>query len=285
MPPQAPLGPEPERRQGSPGTLGGECGALGRQTEPALVAGAARHRPGHHDDVADSETTDLAAHLDTWPMPSWPMPKGPWNGTSPVMEATTGSIRPTLIAACIGRETLRCRATVSPSHLGGRHIDRRRARTQPRTPRIGRPPLPGRTNRPLSDALRSAGDAIATRLRQAAGSGASPVQVYSAIVQHYRSALADSAFRSGCPVWAAAQEAYADPALGQVVTEILDEWTTLLSQVLVRAGHEPVASRRVALLCISALEGAITMSRVQRSVEPIDLTHTMMLPLLADPPT
>jgi hypothetical protein len=46
---------------------------------------------------------------------SWPIANGPRNGTRPQMQATTGSIAPTAIPACIRRETGRWIGKVSPS--------------------------------------------------------------------------------------------------------------------------------------------------------------------------
>ncbi len=52
----------------------------------------------------------------TWATHSWPMPNGPWNGTLPRMDPTTGSIRPVRNPTCIARDTGRWIGSTSPSH-------------------------------------------------------------------------------------------------------------------------------------------------------------------------
>lgn len=95
--------------------------------------------------------------------------------------------------------------------------------------------------------------------------------------------LTDALRWAGCPVGAAAQEAYGDPVLGALISSIIDDWHTGLAEVLTRAGHDPDAAADLAMLCISALEGAITMSRVKRSTEPIDTVPARVVPLLVTP--
>lgn len=143
--------------------------------------------------------------------------------------------------------------------------------------------FPGGRTELLTEALQSVGEAVACRLRRAVDSGASASEVYEAIAHHYRRRLISSGFSAGCPVWAGAQEAYADPALGPAVAQIVDGWIGLLAEALIRSGHDTRRAAEVATVCVSALEGAITMSRVRRSVKPLDLTLDLMVPLLAAP--
>lgn len=120
-------------------------------------------------------------------------------------------------------------------------------------------------------------------LEQAAEHGASPADVFAGICEHYKQQLAATGFAAGCPVGAAAQEAYREPALGPVVASILDDWQRGLAHVLTQSGHDSDDAAELAMLCISALEGAITMSRVKRSAEPIDIVRARLTPLLAPP--
>lgn len=140
--------------------------------------------------------------------------------------------------------------------------------------------FPGGKTELLSDALRSAGSLVTDSLRQAAETRSSPSEVFRSICQHYKRQLADTDFVAGCPVGAAAQEAYRDPSLGPVVSGILDEWAGALTEVLSAAGHSPQDAADLAVLCICSLEGAITLSRVKRSTEPIDTVLKQLLPLL-----
>jgi TetR/AcrR family transcriptional regulator, lmrAB and yxaGH operons repressor len=143
--------------------------------------------------------------------------------------------------------------------------------------------FPGGRDELLTEALRRAGDLVTTILREAAAQGTPPGAVFAAICEHYEHQLATTHFVAGCPIGAAAQEAYGDPALGPVTRSIVDDWHTALGEVLVRAGHEPDAAADLAMLCISSLEGAISMSRVKRSTDPIDIVRTRIVPMLETP--
>jgi TetR/AcrR family transcriptional repressor of lmrAB and yxaGH operons len=140
--------------------------------------------------------------------------------------------------------------------------------------------FPGGRAELLTDALRWAGDLVSTILREAASQGAPPDEVFAGICDYYQHQLTTTEFAAGCPVGAAAQEAYGDPVLGPVIGSIVDDWHTGLTDVLVRAGHDRDAAADLAMLCISALEGAITMSRVRRSTGPIDIVRNRIIPML-----
>jgi AcrR family transcriptional regulator len=143
--------------------------------------------------------------------------------------------------------------------------------------------FPGGRAELLTDALQWAGGFVTATLRQAAEHDASPVEVFASICEHYKQQLATTDYTAGCPIGAAAQEAYRDPALGPVVSSIVDDWQTGLTDILKRAGHDPADAAELAMLCISALEGAITMSRVKRSTAPIDIVLGRVSPLLQRP--
>lgn len=143
--------------------------------------------------------------------------------------------------------------------------------------------FPGGRAELLTEALGWAGNLVTTILRDAASQGTSPDEVFASICAYYNHQLTTTKFAAGCPVGAAAQEAFGDPVLGPVISSIVDDWHTGLSEVLICAGHDPDAAADLAMLCISALEGAITMSRVKRSTEPIDTVRTRIVPMLRPP--
>ncbi|MFT3661579.1 MAG: TetR/AcrR family transcriptional regulator [Gordonia sp. (in: high G+C Gram-positive bacteria)] len=141
--------------------------------------------------------------------------------------------------------------------------------------------FPGGRNELLGDALRLAGDSVSSLLRAAVDAGAPPDALIRGIGEYYKQQLVKSEFRAGCPVGAAALEAYDDVDLGPVVAEVLDDWTDLLAQALVKSGVERSAADDTALAAISAIEGAIMIARVKRSTDPIDLALGLVLPTLA----
>jgi AcrR family transcriptional regulator len=140
--------------------------------------------------------------------------------------------------------------------------------------------FPGGKAQLLSEALDWAGVLVGKVLAQAQARGDTPADVVNAICEHYKRQLADSDFRAGCPVGAVAQEAFADPELGTTVARVVEDWATGLTTVLVNAGHEEREASDLALLCISSIEGAITLSRVRRSTRPIEIVQERLIPLL-----
>ena len=143
--------------------------------------------------------------------------------------------------------------------------------------------FPGGRAELLTEALQWAGGFVTTTLRRAAQHGASPADVFAGICEHYQQQLATTEYAAGCPIGAAAQEGYRDPAIGPVVASIVGDWHGGLTEVLTRSGHPPAEAADLAMLCISALEGAITMSRVKRSSDPIDVVRERIVPLLGAP--
>jgi len=64
------------------------------------------------------------------------------------------------------------------------------------------------------------------------------------------------------------------------VAGVIGGWASGLTGVLVDAGHDEAEASDLAVLCISAIEGAITLARVQRSVRPIEIVQERLIPLL-----
>jgi TetR/AcrR family transcriptional repressor of lmrAB and yxaGH operons len=140
--------------------------------------------------------------------------------------------------------------------------------------------FPGGKAQLLTEALVWAGGLVNRVLSHAQARGDTPADVVNAICEHYKSQLVDSDFRAGCPVGAVAQEAFADPNLGASVAGVVDDWATGLAAVLVNAGHEHTRASDLAVLCISSIEGAITLARVRRSTRPIEIVQERLIPLL-----
>jgi len=141
--------------------------------------------------------------------------------------------------------------------------------------------FPGGRRELITDALTWAGETVTDGLREAAGAGADPAQVFAAICQHYRAQLVESDFAAGCPIGAAMQEAHHDADLGPVVSGIVADWQGALADLLVGSGRTKGEADELAVLAISSLEGAIMMARVTKSAAPIDVVVDRIAPLLA----
>ena len=140
--------------------------------------------------------------------------------------------------------------------------------------------FPGGRTELLVDGLRWAAEQVTGALAKARDRGDSPAEVFAMFCGFYRRQLLETGFAAGCPVGATAQEAYDDPALGPVVAEIMAGWVTALADVLVEAGRERDEAVELATLCLSALEGALLVARVERSARPVEIIEQRLTPLL-----
>ncbi|HEX7373571.1 MAG TPA: helix-turn-helix domain-containing protein [Steroidobacteraceae bacterium] len=95
----------------------------------------------------------------------------------------------------------------------------------------------------------------------------------------WRSILESTAFEAGCPVMAVAIEQATDDSgtelraqrrLLVLATEAFDEWAGLLAESLRGAGVPESRARSLAMLAISAFEGAIGVCRAARHCQPLD---------------
>lgn len=140
--------------------------------------------------------------------------------------------------------------------------------------------FPGGRTELLTDALTSVGETVKGVLRDARHDGTDSAAVFTGICRHYRTQLATTDFTAGCPIGAAMQEVHHDTDLGPVVSAIVTDWHDALTDLLIDAGRTRRDASDLAMLAISALEGAIMLARVTASTNPIDGVITHIAPLL-----
>lgn len=132
----------------------------------------------------------------------------------------------------------------------------------------------------ITEALTLAGELIAEALADRREAGASAADLFAFICDFYTAQLTSTEFTAGCPIGAAAQEVFDDPVIGPVVGDIIRSWTAELAEALVDGGRARHDADDMALLCVSSLEGAILIARVQKSTRPILLVAAHLCPLL-----
>jgi AcrR family transcriptional regulator len=142
--------------------------------------------------------------------------------------------------------------------------------------------FPGGRNQLLCEAIDYAGEYVAARIAEAK----SGVDVLDDLIGLYRSQLVRSEYRAGCPVVAVAVEA-GDPGKQDQATPVLDRaaaaftrWTDLIAQRLVADGVSSSRADELAMLCTTAIEGAIVVARASRDVKPLDSVHGQLRDLL-----
>ena len=133
--------------------------------------------------------------------------------------------------------------------------------------------FPGGKAQLVEEATRYAGDTAAKIATDAVERHEDdPVAALDAIVGFWRTVLYNSDFAAGCPVIAASLEGDRTPAAREAAREAFARWEDLYTEVLQRAGVPEERARSLGSIAISAVEGAVILSRAERSNAPLERT-------------
>lgn len=139
--------------------------------------------------------------------------------------------------------------------------------------------FPGGREQLLREATALAGEFVAARLERADADD--PVAAFDAFLARYRADLLAGDFRPGCPVLAVAIESGdRDDTLQAEAGAVFRDWTARLAALLGRSGIPAARAESLAVLAISATEGALALSRAQRDVAPLDRVRAEIAALL-----
>jgi len=119
--------------------------------------------------------------------------------------------------------------------------------------------------------------AIATLMTAPGGAG----EAVSGLIGALAAGLAASDYRDGCPIATVTLEtAGGSEVLRTTAAGIFDAWLGELEAALRRAGVEAGAAERRALLVLSAIEGALLLSRARRDTAPLLAVAEELRPVL-----
>jgi AcrR family transcriptional regulator len=124
----------------------------------------------------------------------------------------------------------------------------------------------------VEEATRSGGDLIAATLAAVVEKG-DPALAVGRVVEFWRVALGQTEFAVGCPVVAATVEGDRTPGARDAADGAFRRWIDLQAQILERAGVSEARARSLGSLFVAAIEGAVILSRAQRSTAPLDRVH------------
>jgi TetR/AcrR family transcriptional regulator, lmrAB and yxaGH operons repressor len=115
--------------------------------------------------------------------------------------------------------------------------------------------------------------------------GKSPAKVVERFVAMWRELLDRTELASGCAILAVTVAADS-PELIDYTGRIFQDWTAHLAALFCDGGLDGESARTLATLVVAATEGAVALSRAQRSREPLDtvgelLVQTAKAPLVA----
>jgi AcrR family transcriptional regulator len=108
--------------------------------------------------------------------------------------------------------------------------------------------------------------------------GARPVEVTRFFLDLWRQVLVRSDLRAGCAVLAVTV-ATDSPDLLDHAAAIFRAWRGRLAELYERGGIDPSAAIRLATTVVAASEGAVVVSRAERSLEPFELVVEQLIEL------
>ena len=129
--------------------------------------------------------------------------------------------------------------------------------------------FPGGKEQIGAEALARSGEKIRRTIERAGDAPDLPAAINSYFTINAER-LRDSDYERGCPIAIVCLEtASANERIRQVCEEAFNKWQVTLAQVFVDAGIAKTDAGGLATFVLSAYEGALTMSRALRDIEPL----------------
>lgn len=129
--------------------------------------------------------------------------------------------------------------------------------------------FPGGKKQLVSEAIESAGGYVAANFER---SEDGPAEMIDRFASFYMRELERTGFREGCPLMAAAVAGASEEA-ALPAARAFSRIQESLTASLVASGVEKKRASSLATLAISAIEGAIVLSRAEKATEPLDQTR------------
>lgn len=143
--------------------------------------------------------------------------------------------------------------------------------------------FPGGKQELLAEAMRWMAERAARPLREAlmAEPPPTPSVVVGQLLDRFRELLSMTGYRGGCPIVAGVADASWDsPLVADAARDAFGVWLDPLQQLLRRGGLPAQRAERVALLVVSAAEGAVVISRARRDLSALDAVQAELEVLL-----
>ncbi|GAA1696725.1 TetR/AcrR family transcriptional regulator [Kribbella yunnanensis] len=143
--------------------------------------------------------------------------------------------------------------------------------------------FPGGKDQLVGEALLWAGDfaaAWAARYPETT-SNPTPAGLFAHMVKQWKDEFTKRGFERGCPVMASVADlGGTDAPLTSQIRTALDRWEQAVTDELVRMDIAPSRARRLAVLMISTLEGAIMFARLRQDLTPLTTAVSTLSPAL-----
>ena len=136
--------------------------------------------------------------------------------------------------------------------------------------------FPGGKAQLAEEAVTSTGRRVAKLVESAREQGIDGA--IAAFTRVWRELLVETDFRTGCPVLAVATGD--DPKLTETARGIFASWQDLMVAGLADGGVPAERAPGLARMIVASLEGAVAVSRAERSLEPLDQVSAELITLV-----
>jgi TetR/AcrR family transcriptional regulator, lmrAB and yxaGH operons repressor len=136
--------------------------------------------------------------------------------------------------------------------------------------------FPGGKAQLAAEAVTSTGRQVAKLVESAREQGIEGA--IAAFTRVWRELLVETDFRTGCPVLAVATGD--DPELTETARGIFASWQDLMVAALANGGVPADRAPGLARMIVASLEGAVAVSRAERSLEPLDQVSAELITLV-----
>jgi AcrR family transcriptional regulator len=142
--------------------------------------------------------------------------------------------------------------------------------------------FPGGKDQLVGEALQWAGDFAAERVRRyLRRGGATPSGLFAYMAKQWSDEFRTAGYAAGCPVVAAAADVAAtSDRLRADMRSALERWQDAIREALTSMGVSAQRAETLATVMLSALEGAIVLSRIQQDTSPLDAVVAELAPIL-----
>lgn len=107
-----------------------------------------------------------------------------------------------------------------------------------------------------------------------------PGGLFAHLVRQWKDEFARRGYERGCPVMATtADVAGTDSAVNEELNAAIERWRTAVARELEAIGVAPRRASRLAVVMISALEGAIMWARIRKDNTPLTTIEAELTPL------
>lgn len=131
------------------------------------------------------------------------------------------------------------------------------------------------------EAIAYTGDIIAARLREGMAAYDSAQEAVPAFLRQLAYYVQESGYQTGGPITAVAMEAAStNELLNAACYETYQKWQAVIEEKLLADGYDPEHARQLASVTIALIEGAIILSRTERSTSPLLDAATAVASLL-----